>query len=285
MATLPEQMNIERDFGFSKKVVVSDTTGSRNIYMSVDKNAGFSRAQNLTLQLCAPDAPLPVLFDISEPKQGNSSRWGLDIEVPIDTALYTFLEGLNRKAREEVASRATECFPSLKVERMSDDQINMCMYPVFRPAEYGSMTGRLRVKVVMPATEEELSRMSKQEADRRQHECTKVYQVDRWEAPTSETPNGVFEHTECDASILKSGCKVMPIVGTTGIWMNKSNCGLSFLCSSICVWKAPETSGVGMFNLGGVKPGGIKRKRMIGEDLGEATYLPYDPDPDNDGDM
>lgn len=278
MANLPESLDIANDFGFSKKIVVSDITGSRNIYMSIDKNAGFSRAQNLNLQLCPPEAPLPVLFDISEPKQGNPSRWGLDIEVPVDTPIYKFLVELNDKAREEVSGRATECFPSLKVDRMSEDQLNMCMYPVFRPAENGGKTGRLKVKVIMPASEDELARMSKAEADRRQNETTKVFEVHEWAPPSGENPDGVFEHTLADPSILKGGCKVMPIISTTGIWMNKSNCGISFICTSICVWRGPETTGVGVFNLGGVRPAGIKRKRCDEEEFDGAYGAPYEDD-------
>lgn len=275
MATLPEHFDVVNNFGFVKKIVVSDTTGSRNIYMSVDKTAGFSRSQNLNVQLCPPKAPLSVLFDLSEPKQGNPSRWSLDVEIPIDTPIYQFLVDLNAKAREEVRERATECFPSLKVDRMNDDQLNMCMYPVFKPAEEGGKMGRLKLKVVMPPSEEELSRMSKTEAERRQNECTKVFEVDEWSAPTVANPDGVFEHSLSDPSILKGGCKVMPIVSTTGIWLNKSNCGISFVCTSICVWKAPTSTGVGVFDLGGVKPAGIKRKRREEDDM-EGSYIEFD---------
>lgn len=277
MATLPQHLDIENDFGFSKKIIVSDATGSRNMYMSVDKNAGFSRAQNLNMQLCTPDAPLPVLFDLSEPKQGNPTRWGLDVEIPIDTPMYKFLAQLNAKARDEVGGRAAECFPSFKTEKMSDDQLNMCMYPVFKAAEYGGKTGRLKVKVIMPASDDELARMSKTEAERRQNETTKVFEVNEWSQPTHDNPDGVFEHTLSDPSILKGGCKVMPIISTTGIWMNKSNCGISFICTSICVWKAPETTGVGMFNLGGVRPGGVKRKSRDDDEF-DGGYHPYDED-------
>jgi hypothetical protein len=270
-------LDIVNDFGFSKKIIVSDTTGSRNMYMSIDKASGFSRAQNLNMQLCTPDAPLSVLFDLSEPKQGNPSRWGLDIEIPVGTAIYRFLEQLNANAREEVGGRAVECFPSLKTEKMSDDQLNMCMYPVFKPAEDGGKTGRLKVKVIMPATDDELSRMSRADADRRQNETTKVFSVNEFSPPTVANPDGTFEHTPSDPSILKGGCKVMPIISTTGIWMNKSNCGISFICTSICVWKAPETTGVGIFNLGGVRPGGIKR-RSRDDDEFDGGYHPYDED-------
>lgn len=287
MASLPENLDIENNFGFAKKVVVSEATGSRNIYMSVDKMAGFSRAQNLNMQLCPPGSPLPVLFDIKEPLQGNPSRWGLDVEVPIDTPLYRFLVELNAKARTEISSRAAECFPSLKVDKMSEDQLNMCMYPVFKPAEDGGQTGRLKIKVIMPASDDELAHMSKGDAERRANEATKVFAVTDFQAPNESNPDGVFEHEPADPSILKGGCKVMPIISTTGIWMNKSNCGISFICTSVCVWKAPENSGVNVFNLGGVTPSGIKRKRVkededepsneIGDDAG--SYSPYHESP------
>ena len=276
MATLPEQYVIE-DFGFSKKIVTSDVTGSRNMYMSTDAKRGFSRNQNLHMQLCEPSDALSVLFDVSEPKQGNPSRWGLDIEIPTSSSLYAFLVSLNQKARDEISSRANECFPALKVDKMSDDQLNMCMYPVFKVADQGGQNGRFKVKIIMPPTEEEIARLSKSELEKRQNETTKVFEVQNWEPPSAENPDGIFEHTISDASILKGGCKVMPIVSTTGVWMSKSNCGVSFICTSICVWKAPETSGVGMFNLGGVRSNGIKRKHpeLDTQDEVEQAYSPY----------
>lgn len=270
MATLLKDLQVD-EFGFSSKVAVSDTTGSRNIYMSIDRSAGFSKAQNLNIQICTPDSPLHVLYDISEPKQGNASRWGLDVEVPVGSSLYTFLDSLNKRVRTEISERAAECFPSLKVDKMSDDQLNMCLYPLFKPAEDGGTTGRLKVKIIMPPTEEELSRMTKPEAERRVAETTKVHEVNSWEAPSEKNSDGLFEHTVSDVSLLKGGCKVMPIIGTTGIWMNKSNCGVSFVCTSICVWKAPETAGIGMFNLGGVTTAGVKRKYKDNDE----AYLPY----------
>lgn len=280
MATLALDIEIE-NIGFSKKIIVSDTTGSRNMYMSMDKNAGFSRAQNLNMQLCTPDSPLPVLFDLSEPKQGNPTRWGLDIEIPVDTPTYRFLSQLNAKAREEVGGRAAECFPSFKTEKMSDDQLNMCMYPVFKAAEDGGNFGRLKVKVIMPASDDELARMSKTDADRRQNETTKVFEVNECSPRTDDNPDGVFVHTLSDPSILTRGCKVMPIISTTGVWMNKSNCGISFICTSICVWKAPEKTGVGMFNLGGILPNGVKRKSRD-DDGFDGGYRPYDEDMSQD---
>jgi len=273
MASFPSDFNVD-NFGFSKKVQVSEQTGSRNIYMSTDKNAGFSRAQNLTMQLCTPSTPLISQFDLSEPKQGNMSRWSLDLDVPVDTELYSFLQNVNTKAREEIRSRAMEVFPQMKTDTMSDDQLNMCFVPLFKAAENGSSVGRIKIKILMPPSEEENARLTGPELERRRAETAKVFEVTSFDPPSDVNPTGNFEHELTDYSILKGGCRVMPIIQTSGIWLNKSQCGVSFTCTSICVWRAPEKTGITAFNLGGVIP---KRKRAL-DDQADDTYSPYEAD-------
>lgn len=272
MATLPSDFNVD-NFGFAKKVQVSEQTGSRNLYMSTDKNAGFSRAQNLTMQLCAPFTPLISQFDLSEPKQGNMARWSLDLDVPVGSELYSFLENMNKMAREEIRTRAMEVFPQMKTESMSDDQINMCFVPLFKAAENGASVGRIKIKIIMPPTEEDNARLSPPELERRRAETTNVFEVTTFDPPSDANPTGTFEHDPSDHSILKAGCRVMPIIQTAGIWLNKSQCGISFTCTSICVWRAPEKTGITAFNLGGVIA--TKRKRTA-DDQPDDGYAPYE---------
>lgn len=267
----PGDLDLEK-IGFAAKVLRNDATGSKSIYMSSDKEKGFSRPQNIMFQACAPDAPLESQYDLSKPQQGNMSRWSLDVDVRPDTDLHKFLLGLNERAREELRSRAAECFPRMKTEKMSDDQLNMAWTNLYK-ADTPGQPGRFKVKVIMPPSEEEVARLtaiSMEALERRKKDTTEVYEVTKFEPPSAKHPDGIFEYEPADAvTVLKAGCKVMPMVTTNGIWLNDSSCGISFVAKSVCVWPPAADAGIAAFNLGGVKTAtlaGSKRARDDAED-------------------
>tara|TARA_B100000683_G_C12417494_1_gene526431 strand:- start:51 stop:908 length:858 start_codon:yes stop_codon:yes gene_type:complete len=272
MAPLPEQIDVSQ-IGYASKVQRNEATGSRTVYMSMNKEQGFSRAQNLAVQCCSPDTPMTVQYDLSEPMQGNKSRYSLDVDVPQESPMYKFLVDLNQKTREEVRNRAEEFFPRMKTKTMSDDQLNMCYIPCFKTDDKGG-PGRLKLKVIMPVTPEEMLKLSPQEIERRRNDASEVIEVTHYQTPSESGEGGVFEHAPSDPSILRAGCKVMPLITTAGIWLNDSQCGVSFVTTSICVWRAPSKSGVSAFNLGaGVTiKAGLKRVRE--EDEAEGVSSP-----------
>lgn len=264
MAPIPEQLNIEA-IGFAAKMWKAEN-GSKNVYMSMNKDNGFSRANNLVFQAATPDNPLNVGYDVSEPQHGTNTRWSLDVEVPRNSALYTFLEKLDNKAREEVRRRASEMFPRMKTDVMSDDQLTMCYLPVFKAATDGSGNGKLKLKIIMPPTAEETARLTKSELERRSKDATDVMEV-----TDHNQAEGRFEYESSDYTILKAGAKVMPILTTSGIWLNDSQCGISFACSSICVWPhSADMKGVSAFNLNGM----VATRKRPHDDISEDGEMP-----------
>lgn len=238
------------------------------------------------VQLCKPDEMLRCPYNLSEPKagQGNPARWTLDLDIPVDEnpkSLNAMLEKLQGRVREEISGRTAECFPSLRTEKMSEDQLDMCIYSIIKKEE-GAKTARFKIKILMPPSAEEEARMTQTEIDRRKSQATTVYEVVHYEPASEANPDGIFEYRESDTSILKAGAYVMPVVSTSGIWMSKSNAGVSFTCQTICVKPAPASTGVAVFNLGGVSAAGIvnvvgaKRHRDDeGEPLEDMPYKPF----------
>jgi len=271
----PEQLDIAQ-IGFAAKLFKAEATGARNIYMSANKESGFTRANNLAFQACEPSAPLHSPFKLSEPQQGTKTRWSLDVEVPIDCALYSFLNSLNELTREEVRVRAAECFPRMKTERMSDDQLNMAYLPCFKTQEDGP--GKLKLKVIMPPPSEEAFKMAPTELERRMKDITQIFEVTSYQPKSADCPEGVFEVVPSTHDILKPNCKIMPLVTTSGIWLNDSQCGISFVCTKICVWPVASPDGVDEFELGGIKPiVGTKRVRedvSVDDEPDGASYEP-----------
>lgn len=227
---------------FREQISKNDKNTSRNLYMSADASRGFSRDSNLTFQAAPHDQPLVANYDLSppmgQPVGGQKRRWTIDVHVPVGSDLDLFIAKLDALSKEEIRNRAAEAFPKLKTATLSDDQLQM-VWPYGYKSE-----GKLKFKVILPPDDEDVARMTDAERERTMKETTKVYEV-------TSTEGQELKFVETDAiSVIKKGCKVLPVVSTNGIWLNETQCGLSFVVKEMLVWPAPVAAGPGCFNLG-----------------------------------
>ena len=249
--------------GFREQITTNEKNKSRVLYMSSDVARGFSRDSNLTFQAAHYEEPLVANYDISppmgQPVGAQKKRWYL--AVPVGSELDVFMNKLDDFAKEQIRIRAAEAFPKLKTTTLSDDQLQM-VWPYGYKAD-----GKMKLKIILPPDPEDIERMSEVERERALNDTTKVYEV-------TSTEGQELTCSPADAlTALKKGCKVLPVISTNGVWLNDTQCGLSFVAKEVLVWSAPTIAGPACFNLSGMVAV-VDKKRTRDEAF--SSYDEYD---------
>lgn len=273
----PEEVDMSK-LGFAPSINSCDNGQTRYWALSRTGDDFTKSGGPLYMQLCSAQKPLVSRFGLSMAPQG--SRWNLDVQVPTDSKLFEVLESLNEKASRALMGNGKQAFPAYGNDVLTEDQMRLSWINTIKQIGTGNgNTAAIRIKIVVPAMEEELKKMTDEQRVKRERDTTEIIKIVNFVPSEGGTP-AVCEYTKGDHSMLTPGCKVMPNVYTSGMWLNATQAGLTITCTSICVWEEPKTTGIEAFDMGEAvlvnhdNCADLKRKRAEEDPGVYEAYLP-----------